>query len=75
MTLLIINVIFCITLTISCYFLSLKLYRKYKKGWLNPLYTASILLVFCCLFSISMKRPTGRLTTSLINYYSLLLFR
>jgi predicted murein hydrolase (TIGR00659 family) len=39
------TIIFCIALTLGSYYLSLRLYRKYKKGWLNPLYTASCLLI------------------------------
>ncbi|MGJ7919723.1 LrgB family protein [Neobacillus sp. LXY-4] len=49
MILFIIKVVFCILLTAACYFFSLKLYRKYKKGWLNPLYTASVLLTLLLL--------------------------
>lgn len=66
MTLLIINVMFCITLTITCYFLSLKLYRKYKKDWLNPLYTASILLVFL-LFIFHIHEATYRQVNHIFN--------
>ncbi|USK58095.1 LrgB family protein [Peribacillus asahii] len=39
------KVAFCIIVTIACYFVSLKIYNKYKKNWLNPLYTASVLLI------------------------------
>jgi predicted murein hydrolase (TIGR00659 family) len=46
MILFMINIFFCLAITLACYFFSLKLYRKYKKAWLNPLYTASALLIF-----------------------------
>ncbi|WP_099157456.1 LrgB family protein [Virgibacillus ndiopensis] len=45
MTTFIINILFCISITIVCYFIGLKFYHKYKKAWLNPLYTASFLLI------------------------------
>ncbi|WP_419888323.1 LrgB family protein [Neobacillus niacini] len=46
MILFMINIFFCLAITLACYFFSFKLYRKYKKAWLNPLYTASALLIF-----------------------------
>lgn len=45
MNIVLLKVSFCIIMTISCYFVSLKIYNKYKKNWLNPLYTASVLLI------------------------------
>ncbi|WP_209121647.1 LrgB family protein [Alkalihalobacillus sp. BA299] len=39
------NVLLCVALTLICYFFGLTLYRKYKKGWLHPLYTASVFLI------------------------------
>ncbi|MFB6467832.1 LrgB family protein [Cytobacillus sp. Hz8] len=43
----------CILLTIACYLFSLKVFRKYHKSWLNPLYTASFLLtMFLVLFHV-----------------------
>lgn len=39
------NALFCIASTLICYFISLKLFQKYNKSWLNPLYTASFLLI------------------------------
>lgn len=39
------NVLFCIAITLFCYFISFQLFQKYKKNWLNPLYTASLLLI------------------------------
>lgn len=44
------RVFFCIIMTIACYFVSLKIYRKYKKSWLNPLYTAPVLLISLLFF-------------------------
>ncbi|GGB34147.1 LrgB family protein [Virgibacillus dakarensis] len=49
MTNFIVNIFFCMSITFVCYLISLKLYRKYKKSWLNPLYTASILLILLLL--------------------------
>jgi predicted murein hydrolase (TIGR00659 family) len=46
MILFMINIFFCLAITLACYFFSLKIYWKYKKAWLNPLYTASALLIF-----------------------------
>lgn len=39
------NMFFCVTVTLICYFFSLQLFKKYKKSWLNPLYTGSLLLI------------------------------
>lgn len=41
--------IICITITIGSYFFSLFLFKKYRKAWLNPLYTASALLIILVL--------------------------
>ncbi|MFJ8259610.1 LrgB family protein [Peribacillus asahii] len=45
MNIVLLKVSFCIIMTIACYFVSLQIYNKYKKNWLNPLYTASVLLI------------------------------
>ncbi|SEA91824.1 Putative effector of murein hydrolase [Thalassobacillus cyri] len=49
MTMFIGNVLLCLVTTIVCYYICLKFYLKYKKGWLNPLYTASFLLILLIL--------------------------
>ncbi|RFU66648.1 LrgB family protein [Peribacillus glennii] len=47
------SLVFCMASTIICYMISLKIYRKYKKNWLNPLYTSTIfILAFLLLFHI-----------------------
>ncbi|MGM0900938.1 MAG: LrgB family protein [Bacillota bacterium] len=46
---LIFSTLVCILLTLCCYLLSLKLFLKYKKAWLNPLFIGSLLLVFLLL--------------------------
>jgi predicted murein hydrolase (TIGR00659 family) len=60
------SILFCIVLTVGCYFISLKLFRTYKKTWLNPLFTASILLVlFLLLFHV--KEETYLQASSLFS--------
>ncbi|WP_337970278.1 LrgB family protein [Virgibacillus salexigens] len=51
----ILNAVFCITITLACYFLGLRLYRRYQKAWLNPLYTSSLLLIFLLIVSPIQK--------------------
>lgn len=64
MILFITNIFFGITITLVCYFLSLKLYWKYKKDWLNPLYTASALVIlFLLVFDIKED------TYQQVNYF------
>lgn len=60
------NMIFCIVLTISCYLLSLKLFRHYKKTWLNPLFTASLLLVLLLLV-FHVKEETYQQANSIFS--------
>ncbi|MRG85882.1 LrgB family protein [Salinibacillus xinjiangensis] len=43
------TVFFCVLITLLSYFIGLKLYRKYPKDWLNPLYTSSVLLIILLL--------------------------
>nr|WP_263327147.1 LrgB family protein [Neobacillus sp. Marseille-Q6967] len=43
------NTLFTVILTIICYVFTFKLNKKYKKDWLNPLYTATILLILLLL--------------------------
>jgi predicted murein hydrolase (TIGR00659 family) len=45
------NIFFCVTITVFSYLFGLQLYKKYKKDWLNPLYTASAILIFLLLIS------------------------
>jgi predicted murein hydrolase (TIGR00659 family) len=51
MILLTVNAVFCIAITLACYFLGLKFYRRYQKAWLNPLYISSLLLIFLLIVS------------------------
>lgn len=51
------NILFCVTLTTICYVFTLKLQKKYKKDWLNPLYTATFLLILI-LFSFHIEQGT-----------------
>ncbi|CDQ40832.1 hypothetical protein GCM10007111_35420 [Virgibacillus kapii] len=51
MSFFIFNILLAITITISCYLLGLFLFKKYKKSWLNPLYTASVMVVILLLFT------------------------
>ncbi|PLT34494.1 LrgB family protein [Bacillus sp. V5-8f] len=44
------SLVFCIGTTIICYMFSLKLFRKFKKNWLNPLYTSTIFILAILLF-------------------------
>ncbi|TDL72091.1 LrgB family protein [Rhodococcus qingshengii] len=46
-----VNAVFCIAITLACYFLGLKFYRRYQKAWLNPLYISSLLLIFLLIVS------------------------
>jgi predicted murein hydrolase (TIGR00659 family) len=43
------NILYCVFFTLLCYLFALKLYKKYKRDWLNPLYTASALLILLLL--------------------------
>ncbi|MBB6452462.1 putative effector of murein hydrolase [Salirhabdus euzebyi] len=51
MTAIIGNVLFCLSATIIFYFFGLKLFQKYRKAWLNPLYISSGLLILLILSS------------------------
>lgn len=61
------NVLFCIASTLVCYFFSLKLFRKYKKNLLNPLYTASALLIIL-LLSLHIQKETYIEGSIVFNY-------
>jgi len=63
---LIFTTIVCILLTLCCYLLSLKLYYLYKKAWLNPLFTGSLLLVFFLLV-FHVKEETYQHAYSVFN--------
>ncbi|MBY0096019.1 LrgB family protein [Mesobacillus maritimus] len=56
-----------ILLTLCCYFLSLKLFYLYKKAWLNPLFTGSILLVFLLLV-FHVKEETYQHASSIFSF-------
>ncbi|PLR83297.1 LrgB family protein [Bacillus canaveralius] len=47
----------CIVFTLLCYLLGFQLYRKYKKDWLNPLYTAPVILIIL-LFACHIRGDT-----------------
>lgn len=50
------SIVFCMVTTIICYIISVKLFRRYKKNWLNPLYTSTIfILAFLLLFHVPFK--------------------
>ena len=41
-----IKIFFCTVTTLLSYFLGIKLFKKFKKPWLNPLYTATLIVIF-----------------------------
>lgn len=43
------NSIGCILMTLASYIASLQVFRKFKKSWLNPLYTGTALLIILLL--------------------------
>ena len=61
------DLLFCLILTISTYLLSFLLYQKWLKPWLNPLFTASTLLVVL-LFLFQVPVDTYRDTSSLFSH-------
>ncbi|MBT2755137.1 LrgB family protein [Mesobacillus foraminis] len=59
-------IMLCITITIGSYFFSLALYNKYKKSWLNPLYTASALLI-AVMFAFPIQADAYLQASSVFN--------
>jgi len=45
------NILFCTVLTVLSYVAGNKVFKKYKKAWLNPLYTVSVFII--CLLTLS----------------------
>jgi predicted murein hydrolase (TIGR00659 family) len=60
------SILISIFLTLCCYFLSLKLFRKYKKAWLNPLFTGPFLLI-CLLLMFHVKVETYQQANSVFS--------
>jgi predicted murein hydrolase (TIGR00659 family) len=56
----------CVIFTIISYFVGFQLYKKYKRDWLNPLYTASILLIFL-LFLCNIHEDTFQQGSLIFN--------
>jgi predicted murein hydrolase (TIGR00659 family) len=47
-------------ITLLCYFIGLKLFQKYKKSWLNPLYSSTVLIIILLnLLHIDVKSYTS----------------
>jgi predicted murein hydrolase (TIGR00659 family) len=40
----IVSIVCCMTMTIVSYAISVKIFRRFKKSWLNPLYTSTIFI-------------------------------
>lgn len=55
MSSILISSIGCITMTLGSYIASLQIFRKFKKSWLNPLYTGTaLLIIILLLFNIPL---------------------
>jgi putative effector of murein hydrolase len=59
--------IFCILLTLGSYGICTIFYRKYKKNWLNPLFSSSCLLVLLLLI-FHIPEETYSQTNSIFNF-------
>ncbi|TCN16915.1 LrgB family protein [Mesobacillus foraminis] len=59
-------IMLCIAITIGSYLFSLTLYKKYKKPWLNPLYTASALLI-AVIFAFHIQADAYLQASSVFN--------
>ncbi|MFD1039451.1 LrgB family protein [Virgibacillus byunsanensis] len=65
------NVLLCLVTTIVCYYICLKFYLKYKKEWLNPLYTASsllILLILVCPIQVDSYKEGSSIFNYLLQF-------
>ncbi|SET34573.1 Putative effector of murein hydrolase [Salinibacillus kushneri] len=59
-------ILFTVSITSLCYHFGIRLYRKYRKGWLNPLFTSSLLLV-SLLFTIHLDGETYQQGSSVFH--------
>lgn len=66
MSIIMLKVSFSMIITIGSYLLTLTIYRKYKKNWLNPLYTGSALLILI-LFIFHIHGETYQQVNFLFN--------
>jgi putative effector of murein hydrolase len=61
-------IMLCIAITLGSYFFCLSLYKKYKKAWLNPLYTASALLI-AVMFAFHIQADAYLQASSVFNQF------
>ncbi|XJZ25689.1 LrgB family protein [Bacillota bacterium Lsc_1132] len=60
MATLIYNSLFCTIVTVLSYVIGVKVFHRFRKGWLNPLYSATVFILCLLFFShISLKSYTS----------------
>ncbi|SDI04800.1 LrgB family protein [Alteribacillus bidgolensis] len=62
------NLVFSTLLTVTSYAVGLKVFRRYHKPWLNPLYTATIFLVLVLVFVPSVNYESYLQITDVFSF-------